>query len=122
MVVLAVVIFGPHEGQKVSRELRLQRRLFEEVVEHDRRVGIALELDDHAHAVPVALVAEIGDALEFLVVDHGGDFLQQRRLVDLVGQLGDNDGGAGLRVFLVLFFLEVGDGLQGDAAVSLALR
>ena len=51
----------------------------------------ALELDDDAHAVAVGLVAQVGDALDPLVAHQVGDLLDQLRLVDLVGDLGDDD-------------------------------
>ena len=55
---------------------------------------VALELDDHPHPVAVGLVAQVGDALDPLAVHQLGDLLHQRRLVHLVGQLGDDDRGA----------------------------
>ena len=76
----------------VDAEHRLERRLREQVVQHHFGDFAALELDDHAHAVLVGLVAQVGDALDFLVADQLGDALDQARLVHLVGQLGDDDG------------------------------
>ena len=57
---------GPAAAQRdhVDAEAGLQRRELEELVEHDVGVGVALELDDDAHAVAVALVAQVGDALD----------------------------------------------------------
>src|SRR5690606_41096385 len=52
---------------------------------------VALELDDHAHAGAVRLVAEVRDAVELAIADHFGDALEQHRLVDLVRQLGDHN-------------------------------
>ncbi len=46
---------------------------------------------DDAHAVAVALVADVGDAVDFLVLDEVGDVLDEARFVDLVGQFGDDD-------------------------------
>ena len=43
-------------------------RVLEEVVEHLARRGVALALDDQAHAVAVGLVAEVGDALDLLAL------------------------------------------------------
>ena len=51
----------------------------------------ALELDHDAHAVAVGLVAQVGDALDLLLAHQLGDALDQPRLVDLVGDLGDDD-------------------------------
>ena len=95
-------------GQKDHREALLQLRVLVELVEDDFRLRAALEADDHAHAVAVALVAralgadvDLGDDL---VLDQLGDALEERGLVDLVGQLGDDQG---------LEFL--GDAFDGDA-------
>ena len=50
----------------VGVERELQRRVLEQVVEHLARVGVALALDDQAHAVAVGLVAQVGDAVDLL--------------------------------------------------------
>ena len=79
------------QRQHVHVEGELQRGVLEQVVEHLARVGVALALDDQAHAVAVRLVAHVGDALDLLAADQVGDLLGEGRLVDLVGQLGDDD-------------------------------
>ena len=43
------------------------------------------------HALAVALVADVLDALDALVAGELGDLLDEARLVDLVGDLGDDD-------------------------------
>ena len=65
-----------------------------ELVEDDLVLGSALEADDDAHAVAVGLVAELvaGDVGDDAVVDELGDALDELGLVDLVGDLGDDDG------------------------------
>ena len=80
------------ERDHVDAEHGLERRLREEVVEHHFGDFTALQLDDHAHAVLVGLVAQFGDAVDFLVAYQLGDALEQARLVHLVRQLGDDDG------------------------------
>lgn len=62
-----------------------------EAVEHHLGVGVPFQLDDDAHAVPVALVTQVGDLLDPLFLDEVGDRLDQPRLVDHVGDLGDDD-------------------------------
>ena len=66
--------------------------MLEEIIEHHVRIVVALDLDDHAHAILVRLVPELGDALDLLLLDQFRHPLQQPRLVHLVGQLGDDDG------------------------------
>ena len=53
--------------------------------------GAALQFDHDAHAVAVALVANIADIVDHLVVHQFGNAFNQLRLVDLVGNLGDDD-------------------------------
>ena len=88
-----------------------------EVVEHDLgRVAAALQLDHQAHAGAVRLVAEVGDALEFLVADEVGDLRDQAvvaALLDHEGQLGDDD-----RVLAALERLDVGAGADLDRAAA----
>ena len=79
------------ERQRVDAERGLQRREAIELVQHDVGHGVALQLDHQPHAVAVALVADLGDALDPLVAHHLGDALVQARLVFLVGDLGDDD-------------------------------
>ena len=79
------------QGEHVHVERELHRRVLEQVVQHLVRVGVALDLDVDAHPVAVGLVAQVGDALDPLVLDQLGDLLEQRRLVHLVRQLGDDD-------------------------------
>ena len=79
------------QRQHVHVERQLHRRVLEEVVEHLVRVEVALDLDVDAHPVAVGLVAQVGDAVDPLLLDEVGDLLEQRGLVHLVGQLGDDD-------------------------------
>ena len=58
-----------------------------QLVEHDARLGVALELDHDPHSVAVRLIAQIADSVEALVVDQFGHPLDQPRLVHLVGNL-----------------------------------
>ena len=79
-----------HQRQHVGAEVALQGRELEQVVQHHLGVGVPTQLHHDAHAIAIALIADVGDAFEFLVVDHLGDALDQRRLVRLIRQLGDD--------------------------------
>ena len=79
------------QRQHVDAEAGLQRRVAVELVEHDVGHGVALDLDDDAHAVAVGFVAEIGDAFDALVAHQLGDLLDHPRLVHLIGHFGDDD-------------------------------
>ena len=75
------------EGEHIDGKARLKRGLREEAVEHHLRVRVALELDNYAHAVAVALVSEVGNALKALFVHLIGDVLYKLAAVDLIWQL-----------------------------------
>ena len=80
-----------HDGQHDDAEAGLQLGLLVQIVEHDFGLLAALQFVDDAHAVAVALVANLGNAFELLVVDQGGGGFDQPRLVHLVGNFGDHD-------------------------------
>ena len=75
----------------IGPEGRLQRRVAVELVEDDFGVGVLLQLDHDAVALPVALVADVGDAFDALVAHQFGHLLDHRRLVHLIRDLGDDD-------------------------------
>ena len=72
------------ERQHDHAEALLELRVLEELVEHDLRDAVVLELDDHAHALAVGLVAQVGDLGELLLADQLGDLRDQLGLVHLV--------------------------------------
>ena len=102
----------------VHAEGVLQLGLLVQVVQHNLWHFAALELNHHAHARLVGLVADVGDAFELLVAHVLGDPLEQRLLVDLVRQLVDDDRDAA--AVLAVFF-EVGLGAHDDAATASAV-
>ena len=97
----------------VDAEARLQRREAVELVQHHVGDRVALQLDDDAHAVAVGFVADVGDALDPLVAHQLGDLLLHRRLVHLVGNLGDDD-----RLALLADRLEMHAAAHDDRAAA----
>ena len=77
----------------------------------------ALQLDDDAHAVAVALVAHVADLVDDLVVHQLGNVFDQVRLVDLVGNFGDDDG-----VFVLGDVLDGSLGAHHEATAAGAIR
>ena len=75
----------------VDAEGVLQLRLLVQVVQHHLGHFAALELDDDAQARLVGLVLDVADALELLFLHQLGHALEQVLLVDLVGDLVDDD-------------------------------
>src|SRR5919112_2010856 len=78
------------ERDQVHPEALLHLGVLVEVVEDDFGHGLALQLDHYAHPVPVRLVAQVGDVLQFAVLDQLGDLLQEVALVDLVRDFRDD--------------------------------
>ena len=85
---------GLHQGQHIDGEGGLELGLCKQAVEHHLGIGVPLDLDDHPHAVAVGLIPDVGDALQPLVLHLVGHVLDEHALVDLVGDLGDDDAGA----------------------------
>ena len=92
-----------HDGEEDHPEGVLQLRVLVQVVEDDLGRLALLHVHDHPHALPVALVAHVGDAADALVAGEIRDLLDEPRLVDLVGDLGDDD-----RLAVVLAHLDLG--------------
>ena len=87
------------QGNVVDREAGLELRVLVQLVEDHVRDGVPLEIKHDPHALPVGLVPDLADAVNLLVVDEVSGLANHVGLVDLVGNLLDNDlllAGAGL--------------------------
>src|SRR5947209_9434243 len=62
-------------GEQDHAEALLHLRVLEKLVEHELRLAATLQLDHDAHAVAVALVANVRDVFDVLIVDQFGDTL-----------------------------------------------
>ena len=62
------------------------------MVQHYIRHGIALQFDHHAHAVTVALIAQIGNSLNPFSTHRLGNLFDHAGFVHLIGHLRDDDG------------------------------
>ena len=80
-----------HQCQHDDAEIGLQGGLLKQIVQHHLTVGILFQLNDNAHTVAVGFVPQVADAIQPLVLYLLGNGFNQLALVDLVGQLGDND-------------------------------
>ena len=79
------------DGEHPHARAVLQIGVLVEVVQHNVRVVTALYFKNDAHAGAVALVADIADALDLLLVDQVRSLLDQPGLVDLIRNLADHD-------------------------------
>ena len=78
-------------GQQDHAEAFLHRRMLEELIEYDLGLGSALQFDHDAHAIAIALVANIGDIVDRLLIHQISDALNQARLIHLIRNLCNND-------------------------------
>ena len=78
-------------GEHIGGEAGLGRGEAPDLVEHDIGRGIALQLDHHPDTGAAGFVANVGDALDPLVLGGFGDLLDETGLADLEGNGGEND-------------------------------
>ena len=83
-----------HQRQHVGAEGLLHGGVLVEVIEDDLGMHVLLQLNDDAHAVAVALVADVGNTLQPLFMHQLGDAFHQLGLVDHVGDLRHHDAAA----------------------------
>src|ERR1700747_2692961 len=107
-----------NDGEQDHAEGLLHLRHLEKLVEDDFRLLVALHFDDDAHAFAVALIANVRDAFDFLVVDEFGDVLDEIFLVHLIRQFGDDDV---LAILAALFDGCLGPHLEAAAASFIGL-
>src|SRR5690606_9090526 len=86
----------------VDAETRLEIALLVQLVQDDLRRGVAFDLNPDPHARAIGVVLNVGDALDLPLFDQARDLLDQAGLVHLVGDLGDDDRLAALRVLFDL--------------------
>ena len=104
------------EGQQNCPKIALQGGAALEVGQHGFGIGVPPQLHHHPHAIPVALVADVGNAADLAFVHLLCQFLDPARLAQLVGQLGDHHGAAAVPALAGLDFLDVGHPPHRDAA------
>src|SRR5262249_38827908 len=69
------------------------------------------QINHHANALAVRLVANVGDTVDLLLAGQFGDLFDKVCLVDLIGQLGDDDAD-----LAALGLLAMGLGADDNAA------
>ena len=104
------------DRQHVGRERALRRGVAPQLVEHHFGGGIALEVDHHAHAKPARFIADVGNALDPLVLGGFGDLLDQAGLADLIGDRSQHD-----RPPVAPAFLDLVPAAHDDAAAPLGI-
>ena len=88
-----------------------------QLVEHDLRNRIRLEVDDDVDAVAIRAVVDVADLRQLLLAHELAEFLEQALAIDLVRNLLDNDG-----VAAVLLLFDLALGADGDRAATGVVR
>ena len=92
---------------------RLHWRQLVQIVQDDQTLLAALQLDDDAHALTIALIANVADAFEAFLIDQLRDLFNQAGFIDLIRNFGhDND----VAVFALPFDRRAGAHRNGPAA------
>ena len=97
----------------------LQLGLLEEIIQNDFRHFIAFQFDNDTHTRFVGLVANIGNAVEFLFTNTFRDAFQKIFLVDLIRQLIDDNRLTALPPILFKMCLGSHDDASTPRPVSL---
>ena len=84
-----------------------------QLVQHHLRVGTHLQVNDDAHALAVAFIIDVADAVDTLILYQLGNALDQTGLIHHVGDLPHDDA-----LPAVLHFLYLGLAAQGDLAAA----
>src|SRR5690606_20860155 len=107
-----------HQGYDINAEDILQLGLGKKIVEQHFARFVALDLNHNAQAVFIGFVAQLADALDFLLFHQFGNAFNQTRLVQLVRNLVHDNGFApGLGIHL-----DFGLGANVNASTSGAIR
>ena len=103
-----------HDGQHDHAEIHLELGVLVEIVQNDFGLLAALQLEDDAHAVAIAFVANFRNAFDLLLVHQSSGGFDQPRFVHLVRNLGDDD-----RFAVLAHRLGGGLGAQFESAATL---
>src|SRR5208283_653243 len=79
------------DGKHDDAEVDLHLRLLVEIVQDYFGLFATLQVEDNAHAVAVAFVADVGDAFNLLVLNQRGCVLNEAGLVYLEWNFRDDD-------------------------------
>ncbi len=101
------------DGQHDDTHGILQLGILVQLVQHHLGVGVLADVNDDPHSLTVGLIVQVADALNALVFYEVRNVLNEARLVDHIGDLGDDDLGAA-----ILLFLNGGAAAQGDLAAA----
>ena len=108
------------QGDHVDAENRLQLSVGKEVINDHVRVFTATQLNHYPDTFLVGLVPQLGDAFQSLLFYQLCNFLDQPRFVQLVRQLGNNDGVA--VGFLVVLDFMAGTDVDAPTAGAVGLN
>ena len=102
-----------HKRQHDHTEGILQLSVLIQIIEDHLRLRVTLEINHDAHAVTVALIADIADTIQLLLMHQFSNLFNQLGLVDAVRNLSNDDA-----VTAVSQSLHFGLGTHQDAAAA----
>ena len=79
------------DRQKVDPEILLKLGELIKLIQDNIRILALLDLNHHSHAGAIGFVTKIRDSFDFFLFHEIGDLLDHLGLVDLVGDLRDDD-------------------------------
>ena len=97
-----------HQRQHNDAEGGLHLGKGKELVEHHLRIGVFFQIDDNPHTLAAGMIHHIVDPLDPLVVSQLDDGFDQIELIDLIGDLADDDAEP------VVVFFDLGAGAHND--------
>src|SRR5690606_6001740 len=80
-----------YQREHDDAERLLELRVFQQLVQDDVGVDVPPQLDDDPHAGAIGLVPQRGEGVDLPLAGELGDLSHQRRLVNHVRDLGDDD-------------------------------
>ena len=99
-----------HQCNIVDTERRLQSCQLIQFVQHHARIGISLDINNDTHTATVRLVVYIGNTFDTFFIYQISDIFDQFRLINKVGNLGDND------LLVIAFHFDFGFTAQDDTS------
>ncbi|CDE30354.1 val start codon [Ruminococcus sp. CAG:403] len=101
-----------YQCQHIDTDSALQRRVGEELVADDFRIGILFQFDDNPHAFSAGFILNVIDAVNSLVLDQFGNMLNHPCLVYHIWNFGHDDGVSAVQL------LQFGLSTQGNSGTS----
>ncbi len=101
-----------HHSQHIDAKAGFQRRVLVQGIDDNVRYSAALEVNNHADALAVRFVPQVGNAVYLVIIDEGRNLFHQHGLVEAKGNFADDHG---LQALFALLHLHAAAHLHGTA-------